>query len=215
MASVDLSSDFELLTDELEPVMLRSRVDGTEQFVEKAYRQQVDTQEMQPSGGSAVQADVVWHLQMPPDVAEPQLGDVIVDQQKQRWTILEAHNLRMLGRYRCVARELRLAYGCHQRIDVQRAVWGDEGSGPEIVDWIDVGHALPVSIRLDELILDSSTTPPTKQLVYEFVLSESIDLEPDDRLIDEAGTSYRLQSLQGAARIDTLPVAKAIREDTD
>jgi len=62
------------------------------------------------------------------------------------------------------------------------------------------------------MLLDTSTNPPTKQLLYEIILSESIALEPDDRFTAEDGASYRLQSLQQAERIDALPIARVVRE---
>lgn len=214
MGKLTLKDDYELLVDQLEAVTLRRRgaVEGL--HLKSASRQQVTVQEAEPSDGVAIQADAVWHLQLPPDEPAPQVGDVIVDKQKSRWTILESQQLLALGRCKCTTRELRLAFGCHQLVDVQRPIWGDVGSGPEIVDWTEICHALPVNIRLDEMILDTSTTPPSRQLIYEIVLSETVALEPDDRLIDEQGTSYRLQSLTQAERIDRLPIAQAMREET-
>ncbi len=213
MTKLDLTHDFQLLDDDLEAVTLRRRDSTSELFVEIAKRQQATTQAAEPGEGSVVQADVVWHLQLPHDEQMPQVGDVLIDQQKSRWTILQSQSLFALGRCKCATRELRLAFGCHQLVDVIRPVWDDLGSGPEVVDWTEVCNALPVSIRLDEMIADSSTTPPTKLLIYEFVLSELAPLEPDDRLIDERGNTYRLQSLTQAERIDRLPIAKALREE--
>ncbi len=213
MTKLDLTNDFQLLDDDTEAVTLCRRNSNNELFVEIAKRQQVTTQQANSGEGHAIQADAVWHLQLPLDEQVPQIGDVILDQQKNRWTILQSQSLFALGRCKCTTRELRLAYGCHQLVDAIRPVWDDLGSGPEVVEWTAVCDALPVSIRLDEMIADWSTTPPTKQLIYEFVLSEMVPLEPDDRLIDEHGNSYRLQSLTQAARIDRLPIAEAIREE--
>ena len=63
------------------------------------------------------------------------------------------------------------------------------------------------------MISDTSTNPPTQQMLFEIILSESIPLEPDDRFIADDGTSYRLLSLQQADRIDTLPVASVVQEE--
>lgn len=212
MTKLNLADDFAVLVDGLEDVTLRRRNSTTEIEIENAWRHLPKTQAATSSEGAAVQADVVWHLQLPMGVTAPQLGDVVVDQQESRWTILETEELVKLGRWKCVARELRLAYGCSDRVDIDRPVWGDTGSGPEIVDWTPICAALPVSIRLDEMVLDTLTTPPTKQLFYQIVLSEMIALEPDDRLTAEDGKSYRLQSLQQAERIDALPIVVALGE---
>ncbi len=212
MTKLNLKDDFAEFADNLESIVLRRRDSTNELQVETTFRHQVATREMEPSGGTVLQTDMVWHLQLPAGEMAPQLGDVVIDQQENRWTILQIEELAMLGRWKCATRELRIAYGCCDLIDITRPVWDDIGSGPEIVDWPEICAALPVSIQLDEMILDSSTTPPTKQLIYQIVLSESIALEPDDRLTAEDGTNYRLQSLQQAERIDTLPIAKVVLE---
>ncbi|NOY30808.1 MAG: hypothetical protein GXP28_11760 [Planctomycetes bacterium] len=98
-------------------------------------------------------------------------------------------------------------------MDVERAVWGDLGSGPEIVDWVYAFTALPVKIQPEEIVVDDSLDPPVTKSFFHIHLSESILLEPDDRLVAEDGTVYLLQSYEGAERIDRLPVAKVLRKD--
>ncbi len=209
----NLLEDFAEFIDNLELVTLRRKDSTKELLVKTAYRQVAATQEMEPSGGSVLQADAVWQIQLPADAMVPQLGDVVIDQHKNRWTILRTEELVRLGRWKCTTRELRIAYDCHERVDIERPVWGDLGSGPVIVDWTEICAALPVSIQLDEMTLDTSTTPPTKQLLFKILLSESIALEPDDRLTAEDGVSYRLESLQHAKHINALPIASALREE--
>ncbi len=213
MTKLNVEYDFAEFADNLESVTFRRRGSTQETVVETAIRHRGVTQEMEPSNGAVLQADAVWHLQLSTGEVAPQLGDVVIDQHKNRWTILQTEELTMLGRWKCASRELRIAFGCHDRVDIERPVWGDIGNGPEIIDWSYVCMALPVKIQLDEMILDTSTTPPTKQLLFDVFLSETIALEPDDRLTNEDGTSYRLQSLQQAERIDALPIAKVVREE--
>ncbi len=215
MVKLNLADDFSLLVDQLESITLQRRDSTNETAVEKAWRHLPKTRETTPSGGGALQADAVWHLQLSAGETIPQLGDVVVDQQDNRWTILETQELAKLGRWKCTTRELRLVYGCRDLVDIDRPVWGDNGSGPEIVDWAPICAALPVSIRLDEMILDTSTVPPSKELLYEIVLSESVAIEPDDRLVAEDGKSYRLQSLRKAERIDALPIAVALGDSSN
>lgn len=214
MTKIDLENDFNEIVDNLEVVTLRRRDSSKEFVVETAYRQQVQTQESEPSSGDALQTRAVWHLQLPTSDLAPHIGDVVIDLHSNRWTILETEQLALLGRWKCTVRELRLAYGCHDRVDIERPIWGDNGSGPEIVSWTKICVALPVKIQLDEMLLDTSTDPPTKQLFYDIILSESIALEPNDRFSSENGNSYRLQSLQQSDRIDALPIAHALREES-
>ncbi|MEM8944134.1 MAG: hypothetical protein AAGD11_03045 [Planctomycetota bacterium] len=213
MADTNFEQDFELMADDLESVTLSYANSIEQYFVEKASRRHTVAQEFGTSGEAVVQADAVWHLQLPASAIQPRIGDVIVDQQKNRWTILRTEWLKALGRCRCTTRELRLAHGCHQLVDVRRPIWDDIGSGPEIIGWQAVCAALPASIRLDEMTLDTSTNPPTRQMRYEIVLGEWAELLPDDRIVDANGQSYQLQTLKQAPRIDALPVVVALRED--
>jgi len=95
-------------------------------------------------------------------------------------------------------------------VDIERAVWDDLGNGPEIVDWVYVRVSLPAKIELDEMIVDSTTDPPQRQLLFDFMLSEPLPLEPDDQLTAEDGATYRLLSLEHHG---ALPIAKAIRTE--
>ena len=207
------NEDLACFADQLEPVTLRRRGSTQALVIETAFRQQSVMKEMQPSGGAVLQTDATWQLQLPAEETPPQIGDTVIDQQKNRWTILKTEEFPLLGRWKCVCRELRIAHGCVDRVDIERAVWDDLGNGPEIVDWKYICMALPVKIQLDEMISDTSTNPPTQQMLFEIILGESIPLEPDDRFIAENGTSYRLLSLQQADRIDTLPVASVVQEE--
>ena len=213
MTTLDITNDFSLFTDHLAPVTLHHHGSTRKVTVETACREFGTTREAAPSEGAVLQTDATWPMQLPPGEAAPRVGDVAVDQQKNRWTILEVKHLAALGRWKCATRELRLAHGCEELVDVERAVWDDLGSGPEIVDWVYVCHALPAKIQLAELLLDTSTDPPTKQLLFDIILSESLPLEPDDRFTAEDGATYRLQSLEQANRIDALPIAHAVREE--
>ncbi len=213
MTTFHAEEDFAVLVDDLEEVTLRRRGSAKAVTVAMAYRRQSKMQEAEPSGGATLQTDAVWHLQLPTGESGVQLGDVVIDKRQHRWTVLEVQQLSKLGRCQCVTRELRIAHGCIDRVDIERPVWDDLGNGPEIVAWRYVCMALPVKIQIDEMTLETSTNPPTRQVFFDIVLSESIPLEPDDRLTAEDGTTYRLQSLQQADRIDALPIARAVREE--
>lgn len=209
MIEMDLSKDFACL-DQLQPVTLRRRGSTQQVPIAQAFRLESQATEVQ---GTA-KADAVWHLVLPNEEPAPQPGDVVIDGESNRWTVLAVEELQALGRCKCHTRDLTLAFGCHQLVDVTRPVWGDNGSGPEIVDWAQVCQSLPVNIQLDEMVLDTTTTPPTQNLYFNIILSESIDLRPDDRLTADDGISFRVQAYEQADRIDVLPVARTLQEAT-
>jgi len=206
-------NDFAQLVDGLESVDLHRRHSSETVTISAAHRHEAISSEANPSDGLVQQADAIWHLQMPTSESAPKIGDVVLDENQRRWTILETQELSLLGRWRCETRELSIAYGCQDRVDVERAVWGDLGAGPVIVDWVYAFTALPVRIQPEEIVVDDSLDPTVTKSFFQIHLSESILLEPDDRFVAEDGTVYLLQSYEGAERIDRLPVAKVLRKD--
>ncbi len=210
---INAGSDFAQLIDGLESVDLRRRHSPETVTINAARRHEAISREANPSDGLVQQADAVWHLQMPVGESAPKIGDVVLDGNEGRWTILERQELSLLGRWRCETRDLSVAYGCQDRVDVERTVWGDLGGGPEIVDWVYAFTALPVKIQPDEIVVDNSLDPPATKSFFQIILSESILLQPDDRFVAEDGTVYLLQSYEGAERIDRLPVAKVLRKE--
>jgi hypothetical protein len=210
----DASDDFAPWVDQLESVTLRRRNSGDSVAVAAALRRHSATQEAEPSGGVARQADATWHLQLPAGESAPQLGDVVIDARDQRWTIQRTEQSSLLGRWKCFARELRVAFGCDERVDVQRAVWDDLGEGPVIVDWTFVYTALPVRIQPEETVVSGPLSSPTSTERFTVILGEAFPLEPDDRFVAADGAVYRLESIEQAGRIDVLPVAKVVRVDS-
>lgn len=209
----DATTDFAQAVDGLESVSLLRRGSSQAVAISSARRQQETTLESEPSDGAARQADIQWHLQLPVGELSPEVGDAVVDLQGNRWTILQVEALSYLGRWKCAARDLRIVYGCLDRVDIERAVWDDLGSGPEIVGWNYAFSALPVKIQPSKVVVDNSVTPVITTAHFDIILSETIALEPDDRFVDEAGTIYQLVSYEQSERIDVLPIAKVTRID--
>ncbi len=212
--SFDPTTDFAQAVDGLESVTLQRRGSSQTVTVSSAQRQQETAQESEPSDGAVRQADILWHLQLPAGEDPPEVGDAVIDLQGNRWTILQVEALSLLGRWKCAARDLRIAYGCFDRVDIERAVWGDLGSGPEIVGWNYAFSALPVKIQPSTVVVDNSVTPVATTAHFDIILSETIALEPDDRFVAEDGTIYQIESYEQSERIDVLPIAKVTRVDT-
>ena len=208
---LDPSSEFAQWADGLENVTLRRRDSGETVAITVALRRDVVAQEAEPSGGAALQTDAVWHLQLPAGESPPELGDIVIDARDYHWTIQQTEELPLLGRWKCSARELRVAFGCVDHVDVQRAVWDDLGSGPEIVGWSYVYTALPVKIQPEETLVSDTSITPTSTLRFHIILGEAFPLQPDDRFVAADGAIYRLESIEQADRIDVLPIAKVVR----
>jgi hypothetical protein len=203
---LDVASDLSVIVDGTEAVTLRRRGSSATIAVSAAWRANAQDREAEPSNGTVVQADAEWQLQLA-DGERPQVGDVVIDGARH-WTILIAEHLPRVGRWKCSTRELRIAYGCGERVDVERPVWS-EGETPEIVGWTYVATAIPVRIQQVEFSLGEDDS---SQAIFRVILGEPLEIAPHDRLTAGDGTTYSVQSFEQAERIDLLPMAVVRRE---
>src|SRR3972149_4592103 len=124
-ADFDPAADFVQITDHAETVTLLRRgamsVDaGTVihnalrralRSGEFAARTRNDTRQFINSDGQCIAADTNWHLPAVELDKPPSIGDVIIDADNRRWTILEIDLIVLPTRWGCLARELSLAHG--------------------------------------------------------------------------------------------------------
>ena len=83
-----------------------------------AVRAAVRASEARASGGKYTEDDVVWHLDAAELDGSPRPGDVIVQGDAGRWTVLAARRS-ATGRWRCVCRELAIEHGLDQYVDIE------------------------------------------------------------------------------------------------
>lgn len=209
--SFDPTSDVTDVVDGVEAVELRRRDTGESVSIATALCRSQTVSEAEPSGGIAQQADAEWYLQLPTGETDPGLGDVVIDTMGHHWTVLEAEQQSLLGRWKCSTRELRIASGCDQFVDVQRAVWADLGEGPVIVSWNDVYTALPVRIQPSKKEASDTSNMPVVTEQFTIILGDAFPIESDDRFVGTDGSIYRLESHEQAERIDKLPIANVIK----
>lgn len=210
----DPSQEFAESIDGLETVAVQKRESGVVITGVVALRREFVSSESEPSGGASVQTDAVWYLRLPAGEAQLELADVVVDAGGAQWTVLAIDQQPLLGRIKCETRELRVALGCDDYVDVQRAVWQDLGEGPVITSWSDVYTAMPVRIQPVETVVSDTSNAPTATERFAIILGEHFPVESDDRFVAADGSVYRLESIEQAARIDALPIAKVVRVST-
>ena len=80
-----------------------------------------DVHKVVPSGGQQLADDLVWHLPVAELPEEPRLGDVILDGDGHRWTILTVKRTTLGARWRCETREVAIAHGLDDTISVLKA----------------------------------------------------------------------------------------------
>jgi hypothetical protein len=207
--------DFATIIDGTESLTLKRRDRATTIAVATARRLSSQTVEAEPAGGHVAEADVDWQFPWADATEPPRLGDTLIDANGDCFTILSVEKRALTGRVRCTTRNLRLVYQLNDRVDVQQAVWDDPGGGPEIVGWTTIRAALPARIQPERIDVDNTVSPPTASTTYRIILGEPLALPADARFVDPLGNAFQLVKLTQTDRIDALPVAEALRINTE
>jgi hypothetical protein len=160
-----------------------------------------DVRKQVPSGGQQQADDLVWHLPVVELPDAPQLGDVILDGDGRRWTIL-AVKLATLGtRWRCETRDVGIKVGLDDAISVQK----NAGSSASPL-WRTWKTGIRARIQPLETTIDSTTETPSTTARYRIFVAENIDVDHTCRIRGADGTIYTILSSTGADRIGELQV---------
>lgn len=114
--------DFVAVTDGMSSVTLTQSQGSLSVEVMHALHRAMETKEAKQSGGRYTVNDVVWHLPASELPEPPRLGDLLVDAQGQRWTILQVQAATQGSRWRCVARNLTIVEGLDQTVGIEQAI---------------------------------------------------------------------------------------------
>ncbi|HYW81228.1 MAG TPA: hypothetical protein VE890_16715 [Thermoguttaceae bacterium] len=224
----DPSADFAKVLDGTESVALRRRgaePGSSETIVAHALRQRVDLREAQarnrnhswksvPSGGHYTSGDAVWHLPVDELPEAPMLGDLIVDADARRWTVLEVNRAALQTRWRCLARNLAIAYGLDDTVAILRAVYAKGTAGATAATWRT--WKTGVRARIQPATVDIDTQHRTRQVAsrYQIFLEEDVALDHTHLIRGPDGAIYQIRSTNGTQRIDELQTIDAIRRST-
>lgn len=221
---LNVAQDFATLVDGSEPVTVRRRSSAETISVAAAWRYLSKMDEVEIGSGDYARHDVLWELPWNPSNDGPRLGDVVIDAAGQCWTIITVEQLRLATRYKCLARNLRLAFGLDTRVDIQQADVEDLSSRPETVEWITLQAAVPARILLDRTSVSFDPGDPEAEepidpsvsstATYRIILGEQIQLDHNHRLIDREGAVYDVIEFAHFGRIDRLPMASVVKQPT-
>jgi hypothetical protein len=145
--------------------------------------------------------NMVWHLPVAELPDAPQLGDVILDGNGRRWTIL-AFKLATLGvRWRCETTDVAIVPGLDDAISVQKTFGGSPD--PVWQPW-KTGIRARIQPLSTTIHTTADTTSTTKR--YRIFVEENIDLDHTCRIRGADGTIYTIISSSGADQIGGLQV---------
>jgi hypothetical protein len=214
------ADDFAAIADGLESVTLlrRESPSGPGEVISHALRRTIDTAEVIgenrktiESDGRYTAADAAWSLPAEEAPDAPRLGDVLQDAAGRRWTILEVQLVAMSARWRCRTRELAIAYGLEDVIDVLVAEYSKSESGAAETAW-SVLHA-GVRGRIQPLDTQIAAAHSAQNSVHRrrIILEEAFDLDHTHRLRGPDGTLYRILSVAGFPKLGELQTVEAER----
>ena len=212
------TDDFAAIADGLEPVTLlrRESPSGPGEIVPHSLRRTIDAAEVVggnrktiESDGRYTAADASWSLPAAEVAGAPRLGDVLQDAAGRRWTILEVRLVAMSARWRCRTRELSIAFGLDDAIDVLEAEYSKSESGAVEMAW-SVLHA-GVRGRIQPLDTQIAAEHSAQTSVHRcrIILEEAFDLDHAHRLRGPGGTLYRIVSVAGFPKLGELQTVEA------
>lgn len=200
MTFAEQLADDVLIADGLAPVTLERADGASPTVIAHALRCAIISAEADTSGGNYVASDTLWHLPANALVEPPRIGDALIDIRATRWTVLEVQLLALGSRWRCRARNLAIAAGLDQLVNIERATWSQAADGSPSAAWslwrINVAAAVQ---PLGSQSLDDRQRPQTRRRVQVY-LAESLPLDHNHRVV-HGSVVYRILDCR---RNDTL-----------
>jgi len=206
----DPAGDFPNVVDGLEPLTLQRRgaVLGT---VAHAWCGPVAEREAAAGGGSLVSSDIHWHLPKAECPASPALGDVLVDSDGGRWTVLAVTESAAAARWNCTCRNLVVAHGLNDVVTIQRAEYAKDAGGAVAEQW----HTWRTGVRarIQPLAAQVNAAGGLRRTVrrYRVYLAEDLELDHKCRIVAPDAAVYRIVGSTGAEQIGALQTIEAER----
>jgi hypothetical protein len=216
----DPTADFSQVVDNIETVTLLRRgtmpsAEGT--VIQHALRRAVQSgefaarnrNESRPyinSDGQCVATDSDWHLPAAELTTPPDIGDVILDGDSRRWTILELELVMLRTRWKCFTRELSIAHGLDDTITILKAVEGVSGTTWRIWRTGIRARIQPLEVKINEIDSVRSSTA-----TFRIFLEEDLALDHTHRIRSANGSLYEITSIIGLARLGELQTVEAVK----
>lgn len=175
-----------------------------------AVRAAIRTSEARGSGGRYTEEDVVWNLGATELDKPPLPGDVIVEGDA-RWTILSARHT-ATGRWRCVCRNLVIAHGLDQHVDVEVAVYTKDAAGASTATWHPWRTGVAARIQPVRSLIANEHDRRTVRRELTVFMAESLALDHTHRIKAPDGMTYRIVGCRKAERIDALMEVDVVQE---
>ena len=141
----------------------------------------------------------------------PRPGDVIVDEDGRRWTVLDVQEMTLDGRWRCVARNLAVAHGLDQYVDIEKATYAKGEGGADEPTWRVWKTGLRARIQPARVEVRDEHDRRATAAGFQVFLAEDVALDHTHRIKGPDGAVYRVTGCRKADRIDALVEIDVVR----
>ncbi|MGD0382454.1 MAG: head-tail adaptor protein [Thermoguttaceae bacterium] len=224
-ANFDPSADFSRVADNTEAVTLlrRGAASGeagtvvlhvlrrATQSGEFAAKNRDESRRYVNSDGQCIAADVDWHLPAAELEAPPSIGDMILDGDGRRWTILELELIMLRTRWKCSARELTIAYGLDDTVVILKAEYAKSDAGAAEPAWQIWRTGVRARIQPVEVKVDVENSARCATSTYRIFLQDDLMLDHTHRIRGADGTVFQITAVTGSARLGELQTVEAVK----
>lgn len=207
----DPGQDLAQVADGLQAVTLTRPKSSVSVLVPHALRSIVRARQAAQSSGRYTSSDVAWHLPAGEMPVEPQAGDLIVDADDCRWTVLDVEKTTLGSRWRCVSRSLAVVHGLDAYVDVEEATFTKGQGGAATRTWRTWKTGLSARIQPVETGIRSEHDRKVARARYTIFLAHDLALDRRHRIRGPDGTLYQIVAVREADRIDVLTEIDVIR----
>jgi hypothetical protein len=209
----DPTDDFPNTSDGLTAVTVTRPGGSSSTEVSHALRRPIRTREAEKSGGRYTASDVTWHLPASELSAAPRPGDVIVDAEGQRWTLLDVTQTTLGARWRCVSRNLAVVHGLDAYVDVEKAEYAKGAGGADQPTWHTWRTGLRAKIQPARILVRHEHQRQVTTAGFKVLLLDHVAVDHTCRIKGSDGTLYRVVGYRKADRIDALSEIDVVRVD--
>lgn len=218
--ALDIASDFEVF-DNTQAVQLRRLVNGDFQTAETVYdalRHQVTEAEAEASEGAVTTQDVSWNLPAVQVVDRPRPGSEILEDNSSGmegdpiiWTILTVDLATLGSRYRCACRDLALAFGLNEKVNILRPNLQQDAAGAWTPDFFPAYLDVPAKFQEVEGLEVRERGKRTTETRYNVFLGRRLRLSIEYQVVDQDGLVYELLGWTTPDQIDALQTLEVRR----
>lgn len=210
----DPSDDFPAVADGLTSVTLTRPGSSASSQVTHALRCRVRTREAERTDrleGRYRASDVAWHLPVSELSVPPRLGDVIVDGEGQRWTVLDVQKTTLDSRWRCLCRNLAIVHGLDQYIDIEKATYTKGEGGAEVPTWQTWKTGLPARIQPVQGEVKDEHQRRVTAARFKVFVAQDVPVDHTHRIKGPDAAVYRVTGCRKADRLDALMEIDVVR----